>query len=94
MNDELTIYWPHLASTIAVLRRDGSRVFLTTDAIRLYMGGYFKNARKNPRVSLNAQFGRMLQRRMTELGIELERTGVSVKDDLRRRSKSAVWRFV
>jgi len=55
--------------------------------IRKYQGGYFKNTGTSPSQSFNANFGKLLKRNQTELGI----TELSSAEPTGGATNSSIW---
>tara|TARA_R110002049_G_scaffold49267_2_gene141143 strand:+ start:1659 stop:1937 length:279 start_codon:yes stop_codon:yes gene_type:complete len=70
----------------------GTSEFSTADVLREYSGGFYSNVGTPAQYSLNAQFGKLLQRNREAFRIREERSNVSIDDDNGHRTSTSFWR--
>ncbi|MBS0493666.1 MAG: hypothetical protein JSS31_06845 [Proteobacteria bacterium] len=75
----------------AIIQTINSDEFSTGDVIREYSSGFFFNKNTLAHYSFNAQFGKLLKRNMSQLGIREIAANVSIKDDLGQETSASVW---
>lgn len=75
----------------AITQAIESEEFSTGDVIREYGGGFFSNKNTPAYYSFNAQFGKLLKRNMTQLGIREVAANVQIKDDRGHETSASVW---
>jgi len=85
-------YLPVSLNKISEIIKDfPTNEFTTADIICKYSGGFFSNVGTPASYSLNAQFGKLLQRNSNVLKITNIPPKVEIKDDIGRKTKSSVW---
>jgi hypothetical protein len=75
----------------AIIQTISANDFSTGDIIREYGGGFFSNQNTPAYYSFNAQFGKLLKRNMSQLGIREVASNVQTKDDRGNATSTSVW---
>lgn len=74
-----------------IIQTIGADEFSTADIIREYGGGFFSNQNTPAYYSFNAQFGKLLKRNMSQMGIREVASNVQAKDDRCNATSTSIW---
>ena len=89
MDERIEVSTARIVSCIEALGRDE---FTTADVIRQYSGQFCSNLGTPAAYSFNAQFGRLLKRNETRLGIIEIASNESTEDDHGHPTTTSRWR--
>ena len=80
-----------LARVAQCIEAVGENQFTTADIVRKYCGQFCSNLETDPVYSFNAQFGKLLKRNETRLGIIEVGSDEHVRDDHGHSTKTSRW---
>jgi hypothetical protein len=89
MDEKINISVERVRSCIQALNR---KEFTTADIIRTYFGRFCSNIGTPATYSFNAQFGKLLKRNKTELGITEIARNEAITDDHDHNTTTSRWK--
>jgi hypothetical protein len=90
MDEKINISVERVRNCIQSLNR---KEFTTADIIREYLGRFCSNIGTPATYSFNAQFGKLLKRKKTELGITEIARNEAIKDDHDHNTTTSRWKI-
>ena len=90
MDEKIDISLKRVRNCIQELNR---KEFTTADIIRKYLGRFCSNMGTPATYSFNAQFGKLVKRNESELGITEIARNEAIKDDHGRNTTTSRWKI-
>lgn len=88
MKDSINISLDRVKSSIESIN---TPTFSTADVLRKYNGNFNSNLNTPASYSFNSQFGKVLKRNESELGIEELHSNQNIPDDNGHNTTSSIW---